>query len=179
MATPKGYGKNISIKVHGVEELQAAIRKLKKSVQFRINQAAVNAAGKVIREAVRDNIPTTNLHIRSGNLKRSIQQAKEKGRYGRDEAVTVIYTQKKGGFHAHLLEYGHRLVLWEKQGRSRTTGMFLKPPKFGNRKVKKGFVAARPFFRPAVDKSEGKVMLVYAETMRAGINREVAGAGSV
>ena len=131
----KGYGKNISIKVHGVEELQAAIRKLKKSVQFRINQAAVNAAGKVIREAVRisrQRIFTSGAVTSSARFSKQRERAIRPRRGGDGD----LHAEERRIPRASARVRSPARVR-EKQGRSRTTGMFLKPPKFGNRKVKR------------------------------------------
>jgi HK97 gp10 family phage protein len=165
-------GGNFKITVKGDKELRAAMRKLAKTVQWQINRKAVMVAGKVIRQSVLDHIPSAGIRKRTGNLIASVQQATDGARMGKDVAVTTIYTQKKGGFHAHLLEFGHKLVLWQKQPHI-PGGRFGKPPKFFNRLRRRGFVKARPFFAPAVDDSEQKVVDTYAAELWKGIQRAI------
>lgn len=167
-----GWGDpNIRVKVSGDKELRATMKKLSKSVQWKINRKAVQVCGKIIRESVIAHIPAAGIHKRTGNLLNSVKQATDGVGRSASVATTTIYTQKKGGFHAHLLEFGHRLMLWEKQ--PRFDGRFGKPPRFFNRIRRRGFVRARPFFAPAVEESMPRLVSTYATEMWAGISREV------
>ncbi len=167
-----GWGDpNIRVKVSGDKELKAVMKKLKKGVQWKINRDAVRVCGKIIRDSVISHIPSAGIRKRSGNLLNSVKQATDGVGRSASVATTTIYTQKKGGFHAHLLEFGHNLVLWDKQ--PRFNGRFGKPPKFFNRLRRRGFVRARPFFRPAVDDAMPRLVSTYATEMWAGISRIV------
>lgn len=162
---------NFTIDVTGDKELQDTLQRLSRSVQDRINSIAINKAGEVIKKEILNSITSSGIKEHSGNLRKSIMQMKAK--IARNSRETIIYAQKKRGFHAHLLEYGHKLVTWDKQPFNSTTKRFGRPAKFGNKLISQGFVRARPFFRPAVDKSEAEVVKVYSQEVMRGIEAEV------
>lgn len=151
---------NFRVQLVGAEALKNTLGMLKQEMRNKINSIAVNAAGVVIKDAVLSSLSSSGIKMHTGNLKNSILQLKAK--IGRNYNETTIYAQKKKGFHAHLLEYGHQLKTWDKQPYNPSTGRFNKVIKFGNRLVNKGFVRARPFFRPAVDSSATKVVQAYS-----------------
>lgn len=159
---------NFKIQMTGVEALNSTLKNMQQDVRNKINSVAINAAGAVLREAVLNSLSSSGIGVKTGNLKNSIMQLKAK--IGRNTNETTIYAQKKKGFHAHLLEYGHQIKVWDKQPYNPTTGRFSKVIKFGNRLVNKGFVRARPFFRPAVDSSTTKVVQTYSKEVMEGIN---------
>ena len=87
--------------------------------------------------------------------------------------VTVVGAKWSEAPHAHLVEFGHRMVVGGTVERLRggTTPLSKQTGKRGGGRVV-GFVKAKPFMRPAFDSTKGQVMAIAERALRIGVERE-------
>lgn len=175
----------------GGKELAQTLRRLPEAIATNVLAAAVMAGAGIIRDAARANCPRPGQRRRSGTLPlaESIRvRVAEKTR----SYVTV--TVGTGVRYAHLVEYGHQII---PRGPSRTrvsittvrvskrTGKQIVSTRFGLDPTEQlrlhdrrnigatGFVAARPFLRPAFDETREAVIRKIGEVLGAGIEATV------
>jgi hypothetical protein len=106
---------------------------------------AVSQNLEEVAETVYQSAKTTvAFRDKSGRLRRSI--ALKKSKYEDGYIVQARGTNKEGGgYHAHLIEYGHGLIAW------------------GHPSKKTKFVAARPFMRPAKEEGIKKALQLFRQ----------------
>lgn len=119
---------NLEVLDVAFEEVMAVIEKnVEQVAQLVYNEAKITSA-------FRD---------KTGNLRRSISV--KKSRY--EDGSYIVQARGKnrsdGGYHAHLIEFGHGLIAW------------------GNVPKKTKFVSARPFMRPAKEKGIAEAMRLF------------------
>lgn len=164
----------------GGKELVAALRRIPEAVAERVLAGAVMAGGGIIQEAAAAKAPRAAERRRPNTVRLgdSIQTTvTEKGR----SFVTVnVGTKVK---YAHLVEYGHQIVprgparrrisvtRVTKSGRV-STRFVIDPDEKRQTRGAAGFVAARPFLRPAFDENRENVIRKIGEVMGAGIEAE-------
>ncbi len=146
----------MSIKVTGFEALDRELAKLPLKIQNKVVKKMVREGAKVVQKAAKQKAPR-----KTGRLRRAIIVRAKTRRETRPETVAAKVmirskATKRGAIapHAHLLEYGHQLV---KGGKLGSGGKVI------------GFVAARPFMRPAFDNNKSKVINTMRRVFARGI----------
>lgn len=133
--------------VTGFGEAALLLKELPSRVENRVLQQATTKAARVIAREVRASAPR-------GQGKQSPSSQKY-GRLSRNIGVQALRNAKKRG------QRGSRV--WTKNA---FWGRFLEF-EFGSK-----FIQARPWFRPAVERSKDKATEVLAEELAIGIDRE-------
>jgi HK97 gp10 family phage protein len=146
----------MSLKATGFEALDRELAKLPLKLQKQAMRRMVRGGAAVVQKDAKQKAPK-----KSGRLKSAIIVRAKPARDTKPETIAALVlirtkTTKRGKIapHAHLLEYGHQLVKGGKLGS-------------GGRVI--GFVAARPFMRPAFDNNISKIINV----MRRILGREI------
>lgn len=128
----------MKVDIVGVEEALARISKMDMETRIAVRKQVRRSANR-LRKNMRNRAPEL-----SGNLKKSIR-----AKYDSDQLGADVGPTRPGGSHAHLVEFGHRLVT--KDGKSI------------------GHVPARPFIAPAAEEERPK----YVEDMKRAIQEAV------
>ena len=130
--------------VRGGKELARQFRELEEKVGRRVLNRAAKKGAEVILHRAEINAPTG----RTWDLRKSLLVKRKKGEPGR--VLFHIGFKLPEGHAAHLVEFGHRLVV---------RGKFI------------GHVPAHPFLRPAIEESRDRVLQVISAELRASIDR--------
>lgn len=170
--------------LQGAEALSRELGKLTGSLQRKFIRQGVANGGRVLIKEMKKRAPrgkSASLHSlktataryanaanrgalnKKGNVKqlhKSITQrpssnwpsAAEQARKG--VIATAVGPSYPEGAHAHLLEFGHKLIAW-----GRETGQTVRP---------------YPFMRPALEASRSAVLSAQESKLREGITREAA-----
>lgn len=125
--------------VTGLDDVLKKLKALPERVQKNVVTGAIRAATKPIIREARALVPKD-----SGTLKKSIGAKKRRSKDKNIIHFTVAPLVKKGGFYAHMVE-------------------------FGTVKMK-----AHPFMRPAVEKQSSETINVAKEYMIKRIDKELA-----
>jgi HK97 gp10 family phage protein len=162
----------MTVKVTGLPEIDKRFAALTGPKQRAEHRKAVRAAGSVLIKATKPRIPDRKR--REGGkltgLKRSMFQVpsskwKNAGQMRQQGNIgTRIGFRKRSGAHAHLVEFGHRIVPRGGKGkpsRSKVSG------RFSRRK----FVPPYPFMRPAMSASQGQMREAARQKIIAGIKK--------
>jgi len=151
---------SMTINQESMNKVVALAKQFPKELQGRVLEKATFNAALIVLRAAQNNV---RKHKVTGALfaslaRRKIKELKQTGAY--------IYSRKtsshKGGFHAHLLEFGHRMVVRKKRG------MFSALHQVGH-------VPAFPFMRPALDDNAGKVVDHIAKVSAKALKRHRLG----
>lgn len=175
----------VQMRFHGGREMAAGLRRLPRIVAQDILETAVVAGAGIVRQAAEMKAPRPAERRRpeSVRLADSIRVWVTSRNYA---SVTVqVGTRIPYG---HLVEYGHQIVprgptrerfsittvrISRKTGRQRVSTRWGVDPSAKRRTAAaKGFVAARPFLRPALDENREAVLRRQAEVIRKGIEVE-------
>lgn len=113
----------------GLPELSANLQRMAKM----IDEEEVVKGLLVIDKELRDEVKQRAPKGKTGNLRSSIVAKSFRGKGIKGAPAVFLAVDFRKGPHAHLIEFGHRVV---------------PPPKSD---FKRDFVPAHPFFRPAVD----------------------------
>ena len=127
----------MKVDIVGVEEALARISKFDVETRVAVRKQVRRSANR-LRKNMQGRVP-----VRSGNLKKSIR-----AKYDSDQLGADVGPTRPGGSHAHLVEFGHRLVI---NGQS------------------KGHVPAKPFITPAAEEERPK----YVDEMKQAIRGAV------
>lgn len=139
-------------------EVYKFFRQMPRKVQKKIVRGMIRRASKpIIKEA------KSRVHSVSGNLKRSIGYVEQKPKNGVYQGkvlprVGEINGRLYKGYHAHLVEYGHSVVVGGKKGK-------------GGKVI--GFVPPKPFLRPAFDNKKEEAIKVAIEYMKERLLKEL------
>lgn len=180
----------VSLTFTGGRELVAALRSLPAIVATEILETAVVAAAGLLRTAVAAKAPRPATRRRPGTVR--LADSFKVTVIEKDRAHTVVQVGTRVPY-AHLVEYGHQIVprgptratrvsvtrvsakgrttkRWEmmapEQERRRALRAALKQRRAGG---SRGFVAARPFLRPAFDEQREPMVRRMAEVLGRGI----------
>lgn len=115
----------LTVRLDGLRELEARVQELRDSLDPDKVEPILLEGARIIANRMREKAPVGP----TGSLRASIV-ARQLKRLGKGPAPAVAAVDRKIAPHAHLVEYGH------------------KTPEGGR-------VPAHPFFRPAVDETEG------------------------
>jgi len=125
--------------VIGLDKVLKKLKKLPERVQKNVLTGAMRAATKPIIKEARNLVPKS-----SGVLKKSIGAKKRQSKNKNIIHFSVAPLVKKGGFYAHMIEFG-------------TVKM-----------------SAKPFMRPAVDKTADETIKVAKDYMIKRLDKEMA-----
>lgn len=177
-----GSGLQGGFAFHGADEMWRQLGELTGSIQRKYVRQGVAAGGRVLIKEMKRRAPrgdsarkhsrsqATKLYANAGfrggldkkgnpkKLWKSITQrpssqwpsASEQARRG--NIATAVGPTWPEGAHAHLLEFGHKLIAWGKETGKR--------------------VAPRPFMRPALDASRGLVLAAQQLRIHEGLTKE-------
>lgn len=141
--TQRAFG----VDLDGFKELRLALRKLSAEVEETVLTAAVEAGGKIVHRDARARVTRE-----SGALANSLRLEVTKHRRGSKEAKARIGIDKKYRLrgrrpvrYAHLVEFGHH--------------------------SKSGFVAPKPFLRPAILSNSQRIKAAMRAVLKQGIAR--------
>lgn len=123
----------INVKIEGIEEMLAKFDRFDRESRVAMRKVVRKSANR-LRNGMRRRINDV-----TGDLRKSIG-----AKYAPDQLSAEVGPTRPLGSHAHLVEFGHRLVV---NGQSR------------------GHVPARPFIVPAVEEEKEK----YLNDLRSGI----------
>jgi len=160
MAVKNKIGKSFSyVDITGFEEIKKALDELPLNVSKNALRLACKAGSEVLAEAARQKL-AANGSIITGRLYRSIGvvDTSNEARNSGDVEMKVT-AQRSGGFqgnHAHLVEFGHKLII-------------IHPITKKPIQTKKKRVKAYPFFRPAFHTHAQKSIDVATARLRQSI----------
>jgi HK97 gp10 family phage protein len=147
----------VNLTFTGGKELARALNQLPKMVAERVLEKAVTAGAELVRQSAAQLAPRPAMRRRPDTIRLgdSIKvRTTEKG----PSFVTVNVGTKVR--YAHLVEYGHQIVpRTSKRGERRIGG-------------RRGFVAPRPFMRPAFDENRESMIARIGDVLRTGIEAE-------
>lgn len=157
MAVRNRIGKSFTyVDIQGFEEIKKALDKLPLEISKKALKFAVKEGTEILAQAVKAKL-LSNGSVITGRLYRSIGVV-DVSSEARDGAIRMRVTaQRNNGFqgnHAHLVEFGHKLIILHPISK--------KPIKTRKKRVK-----AYPFFRPAFQANAQKS--IDAATNRAKI----------
>lgn len=142
-----------TIRVEGLTQLGAAMRKLSEKVNKRIAASATGAAAKVIKNAAVRKIET-NPSVDTGSLRDAVIVKK----LGKGES--------QGMTSAHITTVRYRGSKKRKSKRKQATAPYAHIVEFGSVKMQ-----AEPFLRPAFDERKDEALRVMVDRLRAGIEK--------
>lgn len=143
----------------GAGEIEKALRSFEsvaRKVPPRVTKNALLKGAQPILEAARTNLGQVT-DEKTGNLRESLQD--DEGKVFRKQkrnrgGVVIIGPAWPKGNHGHLIEFGHVIA----QGKG-------------------GFVAGRPFLRPAWDANKNRAFSIVAKELQSGADSVEAAAG--
>ena len=136
--------------VQGAKGIEAELSKLSLKIEKNISRRAVGAAAKVLIVEMKSNV-----HVRSGTLKRSIGMKRLKVR----KTVTVIIGPRSGKGRQERLSRKGKVI-------KNSDGWYGRLEEFGTVKQ-----SAHPFMRPAFDSKSNASIKAMADSFREGIKR--------
>jgi HK97 gp10 family phage protein len=128
----------LKVDIVGVEEALARVSKFDVETRIAVRKQVRRSANR-LRKNMQGRVP-----VKSGNLKKSIR-----AKYDSDQLGANVGPTRPGGSHAHLVEFGHRLVT--KDGRSI------------------GHVPAHPFITPAAEEERPKYISEMKQAIRGAV----------
>lgn len=157
-----------TFKLVGLEEMRATLKKLPEETQKRVLSLAVRRAAMPLVDAIKTRVPK-----RTGALRESIGAiVKTNKRTG--DTYAIVGPRRgyyRGGAmigkgedgrgadvpanYAHMVEFGHQIVAPKSEGKKSATGG--------------GFVAAKPFMRPALVASQSAIGDALVKGVQTGL----------
>lgn len=168
------------LKIDGIEKALTSFTEIARRVPQKVARKTLLKASTPVIKAARQNLEA-RIESKTGNLMESLKtgQARKfrKGRQGKPGYVVIGPGWPKGA-HAHLVEYGHRVVTGKRHGRASNAdaiaqaalggedvAALVADPAAHGRAVA-GFVQPRPFMRPAIDSTTGQVRTIIETELR-------------
>lgn len=139
----------MAARVTGVKELDRALESIKKKTRNQYSRKAMRAGGKIVVAAAKSAAPDRRRREDKKlvmGLRRSMFQKIKTYRHT-GKVISVIGPRWPEGAHAHLVEFGHRMVTAD----GRTVGR----------------VRPHPFLRPAFHSSRSQVKAAIIGSYRA------------
>jgi len=188
----------IELRWSGMNELAHMLRRLPKLIAEELLSKAVLAGADLIAIEAQSRIRRPSLRRRPGSRRLSDSMRVELVSKDRAHARVVLGTKAPYG---HLIEYGHQIVArgpsrklrdlrditsvergFQSAAAQRTHEQAVKAMRADLRSKLKlrqskgsiGFVAARPFLRPAFDEQRERAMQMMASVIRTGVHQHVA-----
>jgi HK97 gp10 family phage protein len=163
----------MSATLTGDKELRAALNILPDRIYRKVVRQMTGKMATPIVSAAKRNLKAVQSEKARGVLAKGLRK-KTKTYKADGSVVTIVGGKFPEAAHAHLVEFGHRMVVggtvsrlkkqWSASRSSRTG------KRGGGRVV--GFVPAKPFMRPAYDATKGQAMAIAEQALRVGIERE-------
>ena len=171
----------LTLKLEGFAEFARALRQLPKHISADIIESALFAGGHVIRNAAVGKAP----HPEKRRRPKTVRLADSIRFFPREKdaahAIVDVGTRVR---YAHLVEYGHQIVprgptrqrvsitQVSKTGRV-STRLGVDPSVRTDRRTRapQGFVAPRPFLRPAFDENRERVIRRVGQVLGQEIER--------
>jgi len=146
-------GSRARVEVEGLEQALSKLGTIGRTIARNQTKGIMLDAIEPIRVAVKAAAPVGP----TGNLKRSIQKQIWEHDKRRNRIDAEVYSKRPEGAHAHLVEFGHRIVTGGKLGK-------------GGRVV--GSVPPHPFMRPAYDQTKDLATRIANDKIGDLIKRE-------
>lgn len=148
--------KPIRIATAGLRELQGRMKRMGTALEPKDLSPVLLQAVTLIRDRALENYMALGLKVKTGNLLRAFRAAASKsptvaGAWTKAGTTGKKKNQAVSANHAHLIEYGHRIVGHRLTAKSFSRGMTSGKNDTGKRS------RAFPFFRPAVDAMRAQV----------------------
>lgn len=166
-----------SVVLTGARELDTVLHGMAESLRRKSLRKALTSAGRIIIEKAKENLNANrsktyrkrktkrkvkglakSLRVRPSSQWPSRETMARRGMLG--ASIGFLWPD---GAHAHLVEFGHRLVKGKNDARK------------GKKATVIGFVPPKPFFRPAVEATKGQVLKQFhaavAEFVRSQSNK--------
>lgn len=178
----------MSMRFEGGRELARALRELPAIVAAELLETAVLSAGGILRAAAAAKVPRGEIRRRPGTIRLADSLQVKTAELTRSQVVVEVGTKVP---YAHLIEYGHQIVPRGPSRRklsittvriSKSTGRQVVSVRTGldpgeairQRRLRgdapaSGFVAARPFLRPAFDENTDVMLRRISEVLGKGI----------
>jgi len=146
----------VTVSIEGLDEVDRQLARIGIEVRGKALTTAIRKAANAGKRQAQAAAPVgTEPSGEFPPLKESIKtKVVERG-----ERIVAIIGPDSKARHAHLVEYGHRMVVGG-------------PLKSGGRVV--GFVEGRPWFRPARDRAVPETERIFLEELRKAIDRLAA-----
>lgn len=159
-----------SIRFYGGQELLRELDGLAENLRRKYIRQAAAAGGRTIINAAKSNLRARGTRGKRINKRtgkrikglamsmrlRPTSQWPSRAQLARKGIIgTSVGFEWPVGAHAHLVEFGHRMVTSHKAG---------------HREV--GFVQPRPFFRPAIESTKAAVYNTFHAKLQAGLVKE-------
>jgi len=158
--------------LEGVDKVNAVLRELGPRIERKVTRGAMSGAATPVVKAARANART---HKRSGGLAKSA--GKRVKTYTKNGVVYVAvgYLWKKGGYHGHLVEFGHRMVVGGtiRRDSGRTAAKSKRTGKRGGGRVA-GRVKGYPILRPAWDATRSTCLATVVAQHQTRVEQEAA-----
>jgi len=175
----------VQLTFHGGKELARALRDLPKAIAEEVLETAVVAGAGIIRQAAADKAPRNEPRRRPGTVRLADSMKVAVTEKSHAFVTVCVYTKVS---YAHLIEYGHQIVargptrervsITLVSASGRVSARFGLDPtaraKLHDRRVagSLGFVAPRPFLRPAFDENRETALRRIGEVLGKGIEVE-------
>jgi HK97 gp10 family phage protein len=137
---------NVTFKLHGLAEIETALKVLGVQASNRIARSALNRAAGAVMKRARELAPQRGAPddpYATGELKRSVTKRLGRQRRGSDTQTAVVGVERPRSRIVHLLEFGT------------------------------AHMPAEPFLRPALDERSQEAIQVMTQAMKDGIEREI------
>ncbi|RLG44232.1 MAG: hypothetical protein DRN81_04985 [Thermoproteota archaeon] len=147
----------LNLQVTGLREIDNALSMLEVKVGKNYMTRSLTSAAKIVVKDARSRFRNSAVgkntgntpRIKTGNLVRSIGVVSRSKKYAAFRLVSPRRSGKNKGYHAHLIEYGHKKVLWGRKTRGR--------------------VRPFPFMRPAYDSTKDAVISEFISKFKSFI----------
>ena len=165
---PKGF----EAALLGDKELLRALNLLPDRIYRKVVRQMTGRMATPVVKAAKRNLKAVQSDKARGVLVKNLR--KKTKTYKADGAVVTLVGGKwPEAAHAHLVEFGHRMVVGgtvERLGGGPTPVSKRTGVRGGGRVV--GFVPAQPFIRRAFDATKGQAMAIAERALRVGVKRE-------
>jgi HK97 gp10 family phage protein len=148
-----------TIEVKGLRELNDQLEQLPVNIRDKAVQEALRNCTKIMVEAAKSKAPVgrkvAGYHQGSrspGQLRNAIvsRKAGNPNPWTVDQYVMVSKGRKAGAFYAHMIEFGHKIILITGRNRKRTEW---------------GYYSPHPFMRPAFEENVSRMIEVFRSTL--------------
>jgi HK97 gp10 family phage protein len=145
----------------GVEEMKRQLSGLSDKIQKTVLNAAVFEGAKVLRNEVQNRAP-----VRTGNLKKNIIVYKDRQPQQMGAAVRYLVLVRRIKVARKVKRLLRRAAKQGVQINFADNAYYWRFLEFGTSKM-----AARPFFRPAIDAVTPQLIKIVGDKLQAGIDR--------
>lgn len=164
----------------GDEEMIALFRQLPESIQRRSIRTGVKKGAMLLAKRTKQEVKARTKR-RTGRLLKSVKWEDLTSVKKNQIRARVYFSRRNGlqGYHAHLVEFGHRIVPRGPDETKRSVSTSRTGAKRRRRKtnipkqLRRGMVKGRGFFRAAIGKSWPEIKRVMQTEYRAQLDKEL------